>query len=118
MDETQSLSTIVKSNNLDLALSAWLHKHGKRGGDHTRTSKAYEETMRQFRAGLQRQGLDLESDPEKVALLAQAFAHGSTRGRQVKATTANVRLAILSSFYLDFVHFQLNNRQPKTRAPK
>jgi hypothetical protein len=84
-----------------------LHKHGKRIEmreeqeviHHTRTSKAYEETMRQFRAGLQRQGLDLESDPGKVALLAQAFAHGSNRGRQVKATTANLRLAILSSFY-------------------
>lgn len=93
------LSTIVESSNLDLAVSAWLHKHGKRDDEHTRTSKAYEETMRQFRAGLQGRGLDLDSDPGQVALLAQAFAHGSTRGRQVKATTANLRLAILSSFF-------------------
>jgi integrase/recombinase XerD len=100
MENTQALTTIVESSHLDLAISAWLHKHGKReDGEHTRTSKAYEETMQQFRAGLQRQGLDLDSDPGKVALLAQAFAHGSTRGRQVKATTANLRLAILSSFY-------------------
>ncbi len=94
-----ALTTVIESSNLDLALSAWLHKHGKRDNEHTRTSKAYEETMLQFRAGLQHQGLDLDSDPGQVALLAQAFAHGSTRGRQVKATTANLRLAILSSFY-------------------
>jgi integrase len=99
MDETQALSTIVTGSSLDLAVSAWLHKHGKRGDEHTRTSKAYEGTMRQFRAGLQCQGLDLDSDPGAIALTAQAFAHGSTRGRQVKATTVNLRLAILSSFY-------------------
>ncbi|SRR6266702_1486956 len=95
-DNTQALSTIVTGSSLDLALSAWLHKHGKRIEiiedqeviHHTRTSKAHEETMRQFRAGLQREGLDLKSDLEKVALLAQAFADGSTRSPQVKATTA------------------------------
>jgi integrase len=99
MDDRQSLSTIVTGSSLDLAISAWLHKHGKRDDEHTRTSKAYEETLIKFRAGLQLQGLDLTSDPGAVALNAQAFAHGSTRGRQVKATTANLRLAILSSFY-------------------
>lgn len=98
-DELHSLNTIVTGSSLDLALSAWLHKHSKRNDEHTPTSKAYEDTIRQFRAGLQRQGLDLNSDPNAVALNAQAFAHGSTRGRQVKATTANLRLAILSSFY-------------------
>ena len=98
-DESHSLNTIVTGSSLDLALSAWLHKHSKRNDEHTPTSKAYEDTIRQFRAGLQRQGLDLNSDPNAVALNAQAFAHGSTRGRQVKATTANLRLAILSSFY-------------------
>ncbi len=109
MHETHALSTIVESSHLELAISAWLHKHRKRIEivdeqeviQHTRTSKAYEETIRQFRAGLQLhpKGLDLDSDPGQVALLAQAFAHGSTRGRQVKATTANLRLATLSSFY-------------------
>ena len=107
MNDTRAITTIVESSNIDLAISAWLHKHGKRVElieeqeviHHTRTSKAYEETITQFRVGLQRQSLDLHSDPGKVALNAQAFAHGSTRGRQVKATTANLRLAILSSFY-------------------
>lgn len=99
MNDSQALSTIVTGSSLDLAISAWLHKHGKRNEEHTRTSKAYEDTIRQFRAGLQRQGLDLDSDPGKVALYAQAFASFSARGRQVKATTANLRLAILSSFY-------------------
>jgi integrase len=98
MNDT-ALTTIVESSHIDLALSAWLHKHGKRDNEHTRTSKAYEDTMRQFREGLQRQGLDLDTDPSAIALNAQAFAHGSTRGRQVKATTSNLRLAILSSFY-------------------
>jgi integrase len=99
MNDTQALSTLVTGSSLDLALSVWLHKHGKRDSEHTRTSKAYEDTITAFRAGLQCQGLDLDGDPGKVALLAQAFAHGSTRGRQIKATTANLRLAILSSFY-------------------
>jgi integrase/recombinase XerD len=99
MNDT-ALSTVVESSNLELLISAWLHKHGKRDDEHTRTSEAYEETLRQFRAGLQRHSLDLDGDPGQVALLAQAFAHGSTRGRQVKATTANLRLAILSSFYV------------------
>src|SRR5207248_9233039 len=79
---------------------ACMHKIGKRDDAHALTSKAYEDTLSQFRAGLHRQGLDLDSDLAHVALLAQAFAHGSTRGRQVKATTANLRLAILSSFYV------------------
>jgi integrase/recombinase XerD len=95
-----ALTTIIESSHLELAISAWLHKHGKRDDEHTRTSEAYEETMTAFRAGLQRHSLDLDGDPGKVALLVQAFAYGSTRGRQVKSTTANVRLAILSSFYV------------------
>jgi hypothetical protein len=70
MNDTQSLTTIIESTHLDLAISAWLHKHGKHDDEHTRTSKAYEETMTAFRAGLQREGLDLDSDPGKVALLS------------------------------------------------
>lgn len=55
-----ALSAIIESSNLDLAVSAWLHKHGKREASHTRTSKAYEGTLTAFRAGLQRRGLDLD----------------------------------------------------------
>jgi hypothetical protein len=68
--DTQSLSTIVTESSIDLAISAWLHKHGKRSEEeHTRTSKAYDDTIRQFRAGLQRQGLDLDSDHSKRPML-------------------------------------------------
>jgi integrase/recombinase XerC len=111
-DTSQSLAAIVEHSPLELAISAWLHKHGKREGEHTRTSKAYEETIGQFRAGLQRQGLDLDSDPGRVALNAQAFAYGSTRGRQVKPTTANLRLAILSSFYVYAKKLKLLDENP------
>ena len=45
MNDTQALTTIIESSNLDLAISAWLHKHGKRNDEHTRTSKAYEDTI-------------------------------------------------------------------------
>lgn len=107
----QALTTIVTSTPLDLAVSAWLHKHGKRvdaaGHEtHTRTSKAYEDTMKKFRKGLQSQGLDLDSpDVGKIALLAQAFASVSTRKdkqgnvKQITDTTYNHRMACLSSFY-------------------
>ena len=48
-DNRQSLSTIVTGSSLDLSLSEWFHKHGKRIEQeviyHTRTSKAYEETI-------------------------------------------------------------------------
>jgi integrase/recombinase XerC len=98
MAESQELTTIVTGTSLDLAVSVWLDtKFHKSSSERTR--KAYADTLTQFRAGLQKKGLDLDSDPVAVSLIAQAFAGFSATGKQVKPTTYNHRLAILSSFY-------------------
>src|SRR5260221_3954807 len=98
MNDTQALTTIVTQAPLDLAVAAWLDaKFYKSTSEKTR--KAYTDTMKLFRAGLHCEGLDLDSKPGQVALIAQAFAGFSARGRQVAPTTYNQRLAILSSFY-------------------
>lgn len=98
MEEDTTLSTIVTSSNLDVAVYSWLDaKFHKSTSEKTR--KAYTDTITQFRGLLSTQGLDLDSDPGRVALMAQAYAGYSARGKQVAPTTYNHRLAILSSFY-------------------
>jgi integrase len=98
MNEQQALTTIVTGSQLDLAVSAWLDAKWHKSTS-AKTRHTYEDTLSLFRAGLRHEGLDLASDPEQVALVAQAFAGFSARGRQVKPTTYNLRLAVLSSFY-------------------
>ena len=98
-----SLSSIVTSTPIDVAISGWLHEKKQRSNSE-KTLIAYRDTLTQFRALLQQHDLDLhtlesESQVAQVAMVAQAFSSLSTRGRQVKATTINQRLAILSSFY-------------------
>ncbi len=94
----QALTTIVTGTQLDLAVNAWLDAKWHKSTS-TKTRKAYEDTLSQFRAGLRHEGLDLDSDPGQVALIAQVFAGFSARGREIKPTTYNLRLAVLSSFY-------------------
>jgi len=98
MNDESALTTIVTSTSLDLAISAWLDVKFHKSTS-MKTRKAYEDTITQFRAGLEREGLDLDSDRAQVSLLAQAFAGFSARGKQVKGATFNHRLAVLSSFY-------------------
>lgn len=98
MDENHALTTHTGSN-LDLAISAWLDAKFRKSTSE-RTREVYTLTITQFRHGLQRKGLDLDSEPGKVALMAQVYAAHSTVGRQVKPTTYNLRLAALSSFYV------------------
>jgi integrase len=98
VDETAALTTSRRDSSLDLTLAAWLDAKFHRSTSE-KTRKAYTDTLQQFRAGLQRQGLDLDGEPSTVALMAQAFASFSARGKQVKPATYNQRLAILSSFY-------------------
>lgn len=98
-----SLSTVVTSTPLDVVIHGWLHEKKQRSNSE-KTLIAYRDTLTQFRELLQQHGLDLntlesESQVAQVAMVAQAFASLSTRGRPVKATTINQRLAILSSFY-------------------
>jgi site-specific recombinase XerD len=117
---SQELTTIVTSTGLDVLILGWIDAKARKSGS-ARTRQTYTDTLAQFRAGLQRQGLDLDSGQEigrdkdhdaskavrerrdlalsAIALTAQAFSSFSARGRQVSAATINQRLAILSSFY-------------------
>jgi integrase len=101
-----ALTTIAENKSIDLAISGWLASHGKRIDEnaqvtHTRTSKAYETTIQQFRAGLRRMNKDLDTDVQTIILLAQAFAAGTVNEKKtaVQQSTYNLRLAILCSFY-------------------
>lgn len=97
MNDSQSLSTIVASTPLDLAIVGWLDAHSRS----ERTRKAYGDTIKQFRKELQRIGADLDSDVRTLAMVAQRFASfTSNPGKErASASTGNQRLAILSSFY-------------------
>ncbi|GAB4203532.1 MAG: tyrosine-type recombinase/integrase [Roseiflexaceae bacterium] len=79
---------------LDLLIVAWLDaKTGRSGSAHT--ARAYRSDLTAFRAALERVGLDLDSDPQQLALAAQGWAGL----RDPSATTYNRRLASLGSFY-------------------
>lgn len=80
--------------SLDQAIAIWLDaKRGRSGSVHT--GKIYESTIADFRAELDRAGLDLDASPRTIALAAQGWAG---RGTPAPATF-NQRLAVLSSFY-------------------
>src|SRR6266700_2906666 len=98
-----AVSAIVASGDLDVTILGWLHEKANLSNS-PKTEKAYKETLLQFRILLHREGLDLDSQDDasqvRIAFLAQGYASHSVRpGRQVKASTHNQRLAILSSFY-------------------
>jgi site-specific recombinase XerD len=96
--------------SVDLAIRQWLDAKQKRTQS-TRTRDAYQETVQEFRAALQSQGLDLDSvqaQDDKVSMqitrdqvkqIAQLFAGFSKRGRQVKQATIQHRYSVISSFY-------------------
>ena len=100
--DQQKPTTIVISTPLDVLIMGWIDAKWKKTGSE-KTRAAYRDTLAQFRTGLQRQGLDLDSQDDQalahIALTAQAFSSFSARGRQVRPATINQRLAILSSFY-------------------
>lgn len=83
---------------IDLAIAAWLDAKSSRTGS-KKTRTAYTETIRDFRAVLDDKGLDLDSEPSAIALLAQAWAAYSVNGCVVSPSTYNQRLAVVSSFY-------------------
>lgn len=98
-DTTTRALVVGQGNMLELAVVAWLDAKGKRSGS-VATPRAYGDTLRAFRAALRSQGLDLNSAPENVALVAQAWLSRTFDGsRQVANTTYNQRRAALSSFY-------------------
>lgn len=78
----------------ELAVAAWLAEKAALSQS-AETRRAYASTLARFRQALAVVGLDLDAPYQQVALVAQAFAAAG----QVRATTHNRRLAILSSFY-------------------
>lgn len=101
--EHTALTTIVTSTSLDILVLGWIDAKAHKSGSE-KTRQAYSDTLNQFRAALQRQGLDLDNQSDQaittIALTAQAFSgFSAVRGRQVRPATINQRLAILSSFY-------------------
>lgn len=97
MDET-ALTTIVTSGPIDVAIAGWLDAKFRKSQSAS-TLHEYATTMQRFRDGLHREGLDLDAEPAKIALLAQAFAGFSARGKMISGATYNLRLAIISSWY-------------------
>jgi site-specific recombinase XerD len=114
-------------DTMNLAVAAWLHAKFQRSRS-VKTQATYRAILRAFRALLQARGLDLDAaDPRRaatsagfslnasdladlvaertraLALAAQAYAAqpATTRygARPVAASTANLRLAAISSFY-------------------
>jgi site-specific recombinase XerD len=102
MDEQTAITSIVTSAPVDVLIYGWLDAKFHRSGSE-KTRQAYKDTLSQFRAVLQHQGLDLDHQEDEslvqIALIAQAFCSFSARGKQVKPATINQRTAILSSFY-------------------
>jgi site-specific recombinase XerD len=85
---------------LDGLVSAWLHeKHAH--SNSLKTARAYEDTMRGFRATLHQANTDLDGEAALVAFVAQSWTNQPRErdGRSVSNATYNQRVAILSSFY-------------------
>ncbi len=88
---------------LELAIAVWLDAKAKKSGS-WKTATAYKNALENFRQALWSSRLELDSDPRKVAIVAQAWASQRVGGRGGTATdvapaTFNQRLAIVSSFY-------------------
>ena len=86
-------------NPLDQAIAEWLDAKSAKSNS-LRTAQAYRDTMADFRAALAERSADLLSDPALVALTAEQWATQSRVGRAVTPATFNLRLAIVSSFYV------------------
>jgi integrase len=102
-DQTQT-ALAPRSFSLDQIIAIWLHEKANRTCS-AETERAYGARLHEFRALLHAAGLDLNSDPQLVAVAAQGWADHTERVDErgkpipVAPTTYNQRLAILSSFY-------------------
>lgn len=84
--------------SLEQCITEWIAVKAGRS-DSAKTRKAYEDTLGDFRARLRGANLDLDSDPDVIAVLANGYASYSSTRPRVSASTHNQRLSILSSFY-------------------
>jgi integrase len=84
---------------IERAILIWLDAKANRSQSHA-TATIYRTTLSAFRTALQGAGLDLDADPQLVALAAQGWAgRPALAGGTIAPATFNKRLAILSSFY-------------------
>src|SRR5258705_15366 len=87
---------------LELAIAGWLDAKANKSGDRE-AAPADRSTLANFRQSLWDMGMELDSDPRKVAISAQSWASlrapGWGGGANVAPATFNQRLAIVSSFY-------------------
>jgi site-specific recombinase XerD len=88
----------ARNSALELAILAWLDSKGSKSGS-IKTSTTYRDYITGFRSFLNQQGYDLDSDPQMIATLAQAWCAHSLRAKKVAPATFNQRRAVLSSFY-------------------
>lgn len=86
-------------NPVDSAVADWLAAKFAKSSSN-RTAQAYRDTMAEFRAALATRNADLFDNPSMVAMVAEQWAAASKTGRQVTPATFNLRLAIVSSFYV------------------
>src|SRR4051794_16932847 len=97
-------SLVLRTLSIDQMIQVWLQQKANRTRS-AETERAYTSRIHEFRVALLAAGLDLDSEPQLVALAAQGWADHSDRvdnqGRQIPVAPAtfNQRLAILSSFY-------------------
>jgi integrase len=97
---TSTALVTAESHPVEYAMGEWMRAKVARSGSE-RTQRAYTDAILTFRFALQRHGMDLDSDPARVADKAQEWA-GKPWGlkhQTVSAATHNQRLAIISSFY-------------------
>jgi site-specific recombinase XerD len=94
--DTQALGTkIERFDPITRAIAAWVHEKFQHSRSE-RTKRAYEKTLRSFRAHLQAKGLDLDSPRPLIKPYLQGWA---AAGAGESGATQNQRLAIVSSFY-------------------
>jgi integrase/recombinase XerC len=97
-EEAIQIDSYARNSALELAILAWLDAKSNKSGS-VKTSAIYREYLAGFRAFLNQQAYDLNSDPQVIATLAQAWCGHSLRGKKVAPATFNQRRAVLSSFY-------------------
>lgn len=100
-------------DRLNLLIQEWLLEKYRQTRS-VKTRQTYQSTLQQYRAALQQQGLDLDSEADLPRLVSTArlFSVFSARGKDVSVATSNLRLSILSSFYEFAVRNDLLNVNP------
>lgn len=99
--ETSALA-VVEADPVQVAINRWLEAKSGRSGS-AKTKQAYSDAIVEFRETLKRERLDLDSDPNRVADVAERWASKPRQTRAdeqpITASTFNQRIAIISSFY-------------------